>query len=105
MTEDKILLELRLAAEQKSHVAAYMLWFFFYWLGAHRFYCGRWESGLVMALCIPLAILLLASGDVFGAFLAISFQFAWGLLDIFLIPGLIKSHSLKMRKELESISS
>ena len=31
----------------KSKGVAYLLWFFLGWAGIHRFYCGKWFTGLI----------------------------------------------------------
>jgi len=57
-----------ITTQKKSMLIAYILWFFFGWLGAHRFYLGKWKTGL----------LWLFTGAVFG--------FAW-FVDPFFIPS------------------
>lgn len=55
---------------ERSILIAYILWFFFGYLGVHRFYCGRYISGTIW----------LFTGGLFGI--------GW-LIDIFLIPGMV----------------
>lgn len=54
----------------RSILVAYILWFFLGLLGVHRFYAGRWISGIVWFL----------TGGLLGI--------GW-LIDIILIPGMI----------------
>jgi TM2 domain-containing membrane protein YozV len=56
---------------QKSTTVAYLLWFFLGWLGIHRFYTGHMVTGIIWFL----------TGALCG--------FGW-LIDIFLIPGLVR---------------
>ena len=60
---------------ERSIAVAYILWFFFGYLGIHRFYCGRTISGLIW----------LFTGGLFGI--------GW-LIDIFLVPGMVREDNL-----------
>ncbi|UAB79688.1 TM2 domain-containing protein [Erythrobacter sp. SCSIO 43205] len=68
-------------AHEKSKGVAYLLWFFFGWLGVHRFYAGKTGSGLGQ---------LLLSLSVVGLVVTI----IWWLIDAFLIPDMINQHNL-----------
>lgn len=57
---------------------AYLLWFFFGWMGAHRFYLGKVGTGL----------LYLATGGLLG--------FGW-FVDAFLVPSLVREANLRLR--------
>eukprot|EP01113_Clastostelium_recurvatum_P013669 TRINITY_DN172_c0_g1_i2.p1 TRINITY_DN172_c0_g1~~TRINITY_DN172_c0_g1_i2.p1 ORF type:complete len:258 (-),score=70.62 TRINITY_DN172_c0_g1_i2:127-900(-) len=54
---------------------AYLLWFFLGWIGAHRFYVGKWRSGL------------------FWLFTGAFFGLGW-LVDPFLIPSWCRKNKL-----------
>lgn len=45
--------EVSVASQGKSKLLAYVFWFFLGVLGAHRFYWGKWKSGLAL-LALPL---------------------------------------------------
>ncbi len=62
----------------KSKAAAYLLWFFLGFLSAHRFYLGKWGSG----------ILYLLTGQLFGI--------GW-IIDLFLIGGMVERYNLDNR--------
>ena len=73
--------------EKKSLLAAYVLWFFLGYVGAHRFYLGRPLSGLIMlALSAITLVLSLVSFGVLGFLWAV--VGLWWLIDALLIPGM-----------------
>jgi TM2 domain-containing membrane protein YozV len=71
-TEDKILIESRVANERKSAGAAYFLWFFLGFISAHRFYLGKPVTAILQILSYFMLI-----------------GFVWWILDFFLIPSII----------------
>lgn len=84
---------LRYDANKKSVMVAYVLWFFFGWLGAHRFYLKRIASAVVMlVLClvsVPLTIVLIG-------YLGLAVVGVWALIDAFLIPGLTRDYNNRL---------
>ncbi len=62
----------------KSKIAAYLLWFFFGFFSAHRFYLGKIGSG----------ILYLLTGQLLGI--------GW-IIDLFLIDGMVERYNLQTR--------
>ncbi|WP_201306240.1 TM2 domain-containing protein [Roseomonas harenae] len=77
-------------ANKRSVLVAYVLWFFLGWFAVHRFYAGRITSGLAM-LAISLiswAMTVIAIGYV-GLFVI----GIWLLVDVFLIPGMIRAYN------------
>ncbi|MGE8143080.1 TM2 domain-containing protein [Novosphingobium sp. NPDC080210] len=75
------LIEQRVANDTQSIGAAYFLWFFLGLIGAHRFYLRRPGSGIAMLLTI----------GGFGI---------WWLIDIFLIPGMVRQSRETLRQRL-----
>lgn len=74
--------------QSRSLVIAYVLWFFFGGIGAHRFYLGHTRSGLYMlGLCILSVVLSLVVIGALG-FLVLGI---WWLVDAFLMPGLART--------------
>ncbi len=74
-------------ANRKSVAAAYLLWFFIGFLGAHRFYAGRKGSAIAqLVLCITIV----------GWIVLIP----WLLADLFLIPGIIREENMKTIEEI-----
>ena len=82
-TEEMILIETRVASEKPSVGAAYLLWFFLWFVSAHRFYLGR-----------PLSAVL----QIASYFLLIGF--VWLLVDLFLIPGMARARADRTRADL-----
>ncbi|MBU1307357.1 MAG: TM2 domain-containing protein [Alphaproteobacteria bacterium] len=85
--------------EKKSLVAAYVLWFFLGYVGAHRFYLGRPLSGFVM-LALS-AVTLLLSFVSFGILGFLWFVVGlWWLVDALLIPGLAADRNSRIADRL-----
>lgn len=81
--DQQLLVEARVANEQKSQMAAYGLWLFLGIISAHRFYLGR-----------PLSAIL----QILSYFFIIGF--VWWIVDAFLIPGYIDQHRAKLREKM-----
>ncbi len=74
-------------ANRKSVAATYLLWFFLGMLGAHRFYAGSKKTGFVQ-----LALLI----SIVGWLVLIP----WLIADLFLIPGIVREHNMKLIEEI-----
>ena len=79
----KILIETRVANDGPSIVLAYLFWFFLGIVSAHRFYLGRPGSAVLQILTYFIVI-----------------GFIWLLIDIFLIPGLVRDKRDKLRQRM-----
>ncbi|MBP6878253.1 MAG: TM2 domain-containing protein [Phenylobacterium sp.] len=78
-------------SSKKSAGVAYLLWLFLGGLGAHRFYLGRTGSGVAM-----LALTILGWSLLFALGLGLLFLIPlgiWLLVDLFTIPGMVRSHN------------
>lgn len=84
-------------ANKKSAGIAYILWFFFGTLGAHRFYLGRVGTGATM-LVITVSSILLAI--VFIGLLTIWISVFWALVDAFLIPSMARDFNNRLARRL-----
>ncbi len=82
-TEDKILIETRLANDGPSLAVAYVLWVCLGLVSAHRFYLGRWKTAILQILTMPIIIGLV-----------------WLLVDAFLIPGMVRDKQAVRREAL-----
>ncbi|MCX5479750.1 TM2 domain-containing protein [Kaistia geumhonensis] len=81
-TEQQLLIEARVANDGPSVLVAYLFWFFLWFVSAHRFYLGRPGSAVLQILSYFVLI-----------------GFIWVLVDIFLIPGMVRQrqNDLRMR--------
>lgn len=77
-------------AQKKSAGIAYLLWFFFCPLGAHRFYLGKTGSAVAMLVICLVSIPLLIFGVGLFGFIALGI---WAVVDAFLIPGMVSEHN------------
>lgn len=96
-TEEQILIEQKVTNHAKSAGAAYLLWFFVGWAGAHRFYLGRPGTAVTMLLLNVVGWLtaVFVIGFVFLAVFGI-----WWLVDLFLIGGMIEAQKNAVRSAL-----
>lgn len=97
--EQEILVESRVANESKSTGLAYVLWFFFGWLGLHRLYVGSTAMGLTMLVLTFFGVVFVAIGSVIGVVL-LALQALWLLLDLFFIPSLVGEDKARIRARL-----
>jgi TM2 domain-containing membrane protein YozV len=86
-TQDRILIEQRVANAKPSLGAAYVLGIFLGMFGAHRFYLGYMRSGLTMLVLTCLIV-------------GIPITFIWHIVDWFLIPGMVREKTDELRREL-----
>ncbi len=87
MTDTRALyIEQRIANESPSALVAYLLWFFLGYFGAHRFYLGRWISGLIMLALFGIGSAL---AFILVGYIPLTFVGLWWVIDAFLIPGMI----------------
>jgi TM2 domain-containing membrane protein YozV len=85
-TQDKILIEQRVANDKPSMATAYVLGVFLGLFGAHRFYLDRKGSGIAM---------LLLSITVLGLLITIP----WHIIDWFLIGGWVREKTEDLRRD------
>jgi len=94
-TEEKILIEQRIANDAKSIVLAYLLLAFVGYLGGHRFYLGRPVSAVILLFLFLLGYVTRIVGI---GFLILAVVLVWLLIDAFLIPGMIQEHKEALRR-------
>jgi TM2 domain-containing membrane protein YozV len=85
-TQDKILIEQRVANDKPSMATAYVLGVFLGLFGAHRFYLGRTGSGIAMVIltCTVLGLVI---------------TIPWHVIDWFLIAGWVKEKMEDLRRD------
>lgn len=84
-TAELSLIEQRVNNEAPNAGAAYLLWFFLWWVSAHRFYLGRPGTAILQILSYFILI-----------------GFVWVLIDAFLIPGMIRDKQNEIRGRVSS---
>ena len=95
--QQQLLIEQRVANESKSQLVAYLLAVRLWGLGVHRMYLGRWISGFIMLaiwgvgwLTVPILI----------GWPAVGFVVLWCIIDLFLIPGMVRADREDIRRRL-----
>lgn len=93
----QLLIEQRITNEAKSPLVAYLLAIFLWGFGAHRLYLGYYMSGLIMLAMwgIGWLTVFLIIGWVPLALVTV-----WMLIDLFLIPGMIRENQAVLRQKL-----
>ena len=81
---------------EKSLGTAYVLWFFFGGVSAHRFYLGFQLSAVMQASLMPLTWALLLSGSA-AFFYTMCAAFLWLLADLALMPGMQQEANKRLR--------
>lgn len=82
-TQDRILIETRIANEAPSVPLAYALWFFLGFVSGHRFYLGRPGTAILQILSLFILVGVL-----------------WVLVDAFLIPSMVRAKQDELRRRL-----
>ena len=83
---------------EKSLAVAYILWFFFGAISAHRFYLGHSVSAAIQA-SLWLVSWLMVIGGFFLALPVLLAAALWIFVDIFLMPSLHASANSRARKQ------
>lgn len=80
-------------ANKKSTGVAYLLWFFFGMLGAHRFYLGKSGSGAAILVLTLASLVLMLVGI---GFITLLIPSLWVLIDLFTIPGMARDYNNRL---------
>lgn len=83
----RMLIEQRISNDKPSSGVAYLLCIFLGSFGAHRFYLGRKGSAIAMLILSITFFGLLISGP-------------WAIIDLFLIPSIIREKVDAMRQQM-----
>lgn len=98
-TQRELLIEQRVANDAKSPLVAYLLAILLWGFGAHRMYLGRWLSGLVMLAMSGLGWL---TAPILIGWPLLGLVWIWAVVDLFLIPGMIRDDKDEIRRQLGS---
>ncbi|MDB6180092.1 TM2 domain-containing protein [Paracoccus fistulariae] len=96
-TTQQLLIEQRVTNEAKSPLVAYLLLLLLWGFGVHRMYLGRWASGLIMLLMWGIGWL---TAPILIGWPLIALVSVWVVIDIFLIPGMIRDDNAVTRQRL-----
>ncbi|HWL71987.1 MAG TPA: TM2 domain-containing protein [Geminicoccus sp.] len=81
--DERVLIEMRVANDGPSVAVAYLLWFFLGIFAAHRFYLGRPGTAILQILSMFVLVGLV-----------------WLVVDLFLIPGMVRDKQEELRRSL-----
>ncbi|AUH32861.1 TM2 domain-containing protein [Paracoccus tegillarcae] len=95
--QEQLLIEQRVTNEAKSSIVAYLLLIFLWGCGVHRMYLGRWVSGFVMLALWGLGWL---TAPILIGWLPIAFVTLWVVVDLFLIPSMIREDNAVNRQRI-----
>lgn len=95
--QQQLLIEQRVANESKSQLVAYLLAILLWGFGAHRMYLGRWASGLAMLVLTGIGML---TAPILIGWIPLAFVWIWAVVDLFLIPGMIRNDQAVIRQRL-----
>jgi hypothetical protein len=93
-------------ARKKSVAVAYLFWFFFGWLGVHRFYLGSIKMGLLELFIIPIlffgchALGISLGSTLFSVLMFAAIGWVIVFLDVFFIPGIARRHNTRLAESL-----
>ncbi|HVW92019.1 MAG TPA: TM2 domain-containing protein [Devosia sp.] len=82
-TNEQLLIEQRVGNDGKNIVVAYLLWLFLGVFSAHRFYLGKPGTAILQMLTYFILI-----------------GFVWWVIDLFLIPGMVREKNNELRVRL-----
>ncbi|RIJ85380.1 hypothetical protein RSP822_16210 [Ralstonia solanacearum] len=92
-------------ARKKSTGVAYLWWFLLGFLGAHRFYVSRVGSAIAQAIANVGGTWLVVrdTGNTAGWVLGV-LGGLWVLVDLFLIPGMVRAYNTSLAERLSVAS-
>lgn len=86
-------------ALKKSGAVAFLLWFFFGMVGAHRFYLTRGSSAVAMLVIFVISLVLLT---VAIGMLGLIILGVWVIIDAFKIPHWLREYNSKLAAGLRA---
>lgn len=96
---DRILINTEIEARGKKAVVAYLLWFFLGTFGGHRFYLGKTGTGVAQ---LALAVVGYATAVILVGFIFLFIVWAWMLIDVFLIGGMIREDHQRIEQNIRA---
>ncbi|OYR18245.1 NINE protein [Brucella thiophenivorans] len=104
MLTDKqnLMIERRIDDSQKKTWLAYVLLILLGGLGSHRFYVNGPSTGafgMLFLAALTIALVIIEADN--ASDMTLIALCIWQVIDLFVIPGMIRQRSAKMRKDLE----
>jgi TM2 domain-containing membrane protein YozV len=75
---------------RKTLAVAYSFWFMLWAISAHRFYLGRWISGIVQTALWYVSLMFWMAGHDLAVYPLVT-GLTWIGIDLFLIPGMLRA--------------
>ena len=88
-------------AGRKSLAAAYSFWFLLWVISAHRFYLGRWATGIAQTCLWYVSLMFWMAGHAL-AFYPMVTGLAWVIADLVLIPGMRRATNERLEAKFEA---
>ncbi|MDD5127137.1 MAG: NINE protein [Dehalococcoidales bacterium] len=110
---DSLTLHREIARRRKGVWTAWLLWLLLGFCGAHRFYLGRFRSGMVMLILAVfvitgfiMSLVFHVIGPLYGTAigLAILVLLIWPFVDIFLLPGMLRAERERVEEEAVTVN-
>lgn len=96
-TQEKALVESQVANNQKNLVVAYILLIFLGEFGLHRYYLsGKYEGPALAQLILGIAGWMTVWFLI--GFIPLMIVYTWNCVDLFLLPGIAKNQSDKLKE-------
>ena len=86
-------------AGRKTLTAAYSFWFALSMISAHRFYLGRWVTGIVQTVLWYVSMMFWMAGHELALYPLVT-GLTWIGLDLFLIPGMLRATNDRLEARL-----
>ncbi|WP_066195242.1 MULTISPECIES: TM2 domain-containing protein [Gracilibacillus] len=96
-TQDKLYVNSEVQKRGKNIAVAYLLLIFLGTLGIHRFYLGKTGSGITQ---LVLTVLGWITAFILIGFLLIGVVGLWVIIDLFLVPGIIREDHERIEQEV-----
>ncbi|MFC3169775.1 MULTISPECIES: TM2 domain-containing protein [Paracoccus] len=95
--QQQLLIEQRVANESKSQLVAYLLAILLWGFGVHRMYLGRWVSGFLM---LAMTVVGGLTAWLLVGWIPLAIVWVWAVIDLFLIPGMVRDDQAVIRQRL-----
>ena len=95
--DERLLVNSELERRGKNVMVAYLLLIFLGTIGVHRFYLGLKGTAITQ---LVLTLVGWATVLILVGFIPLAIVGVWVFIDLFLLPGIIKSQNAELEKEI-----